>query len=337
MTNINFAKSILMILVVLGHSFAFWTGHWGFGKVAIDSPCLGYFSDWVGSFHVYAFVTISGFIYEYIIETRGGYNSIKVLAYKKARRLLCPYIFTSLLWTIPLTSFFVDIDLSNLVHKFLLGKSPAQLWFLLMLFNVFILFYPIRELVNSSFLFYALVPILYIIGYMFENSSFNFFQIFTGMKFLFFFTLGHFLYKYRTVFFNDKRISLSNLKFLIFLLALNLYAYFLYLSDVLGFKTLLLLFLNIEGSIAVMSILMLLGNRVDPYNKIYKTIKDNNFAIYLLHQQIIYFSLYFFNGYIFPYAHAILNFVISSFLSLLISIYLRRYKYVRLYVFGERN
>ena len=206
-----------------------------------------------------------------------------------------------------------------------------------MLFNVFILFYPIRELVNSSFLFYALVPILYIIGYMFENSSFNFFQIFTGMKFLFFFTLGHFLYKYRTVFFNDKRISLSNLKFLIFLLALNLYAYFLYLSDVLGFKTLLLLFLNIEGSIAVMSILMLLGNRVDPYNKIYKTIKDNNFAIYLLHQQIIYFSLYFFNGYIFPYAHAILNFVISSFLSLLISIYLRRYKYVRLYVFGERN
>jgi len=71
MNNINFARTVLIILVILGHSLIFWTGSWVFDNIAIQAPILGHISNWIGTYHTQALTAISGFTYEFIIE-KGG-------------------------------------------------------------------------------------------------------------------------------------------------------------------------------------------------------------------------------------------------------------------------
>ena len=59
----RFIKTILMILVILGHCMAFWSGEWFTGNPCISSKGLKYLYGWINSFHVYAFTLISGYIY----------------------------------------------------------------------------------------------------------------------------------------------------------------------------------------------------------------------------------------------------------------------------------
>ena len=61
--NCRFTKTILMILVILGHCMAFWSGTWFTENPSIPSTGLKYLYGWINSFHVYAFALISGFIY----------------------------------------------------------------------------------------------------------------------------------------------------------------------------------------------------------------------------------------------------------------------------------
>ena len=56
--NCNFAKTILMILVVLYHSLVFWKGNWFTANPTSTSVILGTLADWLNSFHIYAFVLI---------------------------------------------------------------------------------------------------------------------------------------------------------------------------------------------------------------------------------------------------------------------------------------
>ena len=57
---------------------------------------------------------------------------------KKARRLLVPYAFVCLVWAVPWWVALFGPD--RVAEKYVLGDSPSQLWFLLMLFWVFAMF-----------------------------------------------------------------------------------------------------------------------------------------------------------------------------------------------------
>lgn len=72
MNNVDFARSFLIILVVLGHSLAHWTGNWFFGDIGTGAPILGHISNWIGTYHTAALTAVSGLTYEYIVEKRGG-------------------------------------------------------------------------------------------------------------------------------------------------------------------------------------------------------------------------------------------------------------------------
>lgn len=334
MNNASFAKSILMILVILGHSFAPWTG-WGHVPVAVEAPNLGHFANWFGTFHTYAFTLLSGFIYEYLIDKRGGYNSFGVLLTKKMQRLIIPFVAFSVLWVIPLTSYFVDIDSHYILNKFVLGKSPAQLWFLLMLFNVFVLFYPIRKLIEKSKLFYVIIPGLYVLGFFYAGSSYDFYQIFTSMKYLALFTVGHLMYKYRAALFGGCNYSLSHIIPILILVITHIVAYIIYLQQIPGITALLWIFLNFEGSIAFVALLLYVGDRINVENKFIRALQGNSFVMYLLHQQLIYYVIYYFNGMVCPVLNGLLNFTISFVLSMIISIILRQSRFVRIFCLGE--
>lgn len=69
--NCRFLKIILMILVILGHACAFWSGHWFTENPAIKSEGLALIYSWVNSFHIYAFALVSGYIFAFKVM-RGG-------------------------------------------------------------------------------------------------------------------------------------------------------------------------------------------------------------------------------------------------------------------------
>lgn len=61
--NCNFVKTILMLLVIFGHACAFWTGGWFTEIPTTQSKGLNFICTWIGSFHIYAFVLVSGYIF----------------------------------------------------------------------------------------------------------------------------------------------------------------------------------------------------------------------------------------------------------------------------------
>ena len=69
--NCRFLKTILMILVILGHACAFWSGHWFTENPAIQAEGLALLYSWVNSFHIYAFALVSGYIFTFKVM-RGG-------------------------------------------------------------------------------------------------------------------------------------------------------------------------------------------------------------------------------------------------------------------------
>lgn len=73
--NCNFSKTVLMILVAFYHAIDFWTGTWFTRNPVFESKFLGLLAEYIGSFHIYAFALVSGYIFAYKI-TVGGIQSL---------------------------------------------------------------------------------------------------------------------------------------------------------------------------------------------------------------------------------------------------------------------
>ena len=137
----NFAKTVLMLFVVLCHSAAFYAGNWfTVCPASATNTLLGTLATWLGTFHVQGFTLISGYIYYYIKNEKKGYQDFSKYITNKFKRLLIPYISISLFWVIPFGILFYSYGSVDILIKYVLGESPSQLWFLLMLFNVFVIY-----------------------------------------------------------------------------------------------------------------------------------------------------------------------------------------------------
>lgn len=140
--NCDFAKTIFMLLVVLGHSSRFWNGDWFTycAPVLKISVLLKMMSVWLGSWHIYAFALVSGYLFYYLRYERNKYSEFIPFLQKKIQRLLIPAYFVGLIWIIPVNTYFWGDWVRNSI-KFISGASPSQLWFLFMLFDVFMMAY----------------------------------------------------------------------------------------------------------------------------------------------------------------------------------------------------
>ena len=127
-------KTVMMLIVILYHSCAMWMGGW-FAEPANPSAAIGLFAKWLNTFHVPVFVFASGYLYAFLKVETTRYASASLVLKKKARRLLVPYVFVSIVWAIPFWAYFNGTE--AVAAKFLLAGSPSQLWFLVMLFVLF--------------------------------------------------------------------------------------------------------------------------------------------------------------------------------------------------------
>ena len=71
--NCNNVKAILMIIVVLCHCMSIYSKDgWGPCAPAVKSDFFDWFAAWLGTFHVYGFTLISGYIFYYVKFDGGG-------------------------------------------------------------------------------------------------------------------------------------------------------------------------------------------------------------------------------------------------------------------------
>lgn len=337
----SLAKSLLMILVVLGHSCLFFGGSWisTLSPVIANKP-LGYFAMWLNSFHIYAFVLISGYLFYYlkfeILNPK--YHNIHLLIVNKAKRLLVPLIAFSVLWIIPLSfAFGVFNENTDIMKKFFLGYSPSQLWFLLMLFWVFILAYVLSSLwAERTYLGLLITLAIYGAGIVGSSLAGTFFQFFPACIYLFLFFIG-FKIRQKDAF-QNLLLKIPILVYIfidvslfVFLSQANQYDFYLK-NVVLVLGNMLL---HVWGGAGAFIVLFKLLQKIKTIQLIAQRMQKYSMPVYLLHQQIIYAVIVLANGYINPCVHALLNFVVSIALSVAISEFLLRFRLSR-FLMGEK-
>lgn len=326
--NCSFIRTILMLSVVFYHSCVFWTGGWfKVCKPVYESDFLLLLSRLLNSFHVYCFVLVSGYLFYFLKFEKGKYITYKDLLKKKSLRLLVPYFAVCFLWVAPITTYLYGYRINEVVKSFVLGCSPSQLWFVLALFWIFALVWPISGLLRKNNIFCIIsVLILFMLGVVGCKFSANFFCFFTGLQYTIYFVLGFKLRQYDGG--KSQRIKWYYLVLLfLFLFVLNMVVDF----DLMSIFVELLM--HVVGSVAVFAALQELSKRVNwKSNKNIILLNKYSMAIYLIHQQLIYYIILIFNGAINPIMNALVNFVLSITISCILSWVLSNNRLTRLMI-----
>lgn len=288
-------KAAMMLFVVVYHSCVMWKGEGWFSEPAIECPQLGTFSTWLSTFHVPMFIFASGYIHSYLRrETKHYGNIISVLA-RKTKRLIIPYTLVSLLWAIPMYCLFFGSR--NLIEKFLLMKSPSQLWFLPMLFWQFVVIEVIWHfkpsiLKRPTLLFSIIAIVISLESSIIFHLTGGVFQIASACQYFVIFYAGWAFRAARTERF--WRLSAS----IIVLIELTLFAawYLLSIHEGIIFalgEHILSPIVRLAGCAMVLSVAGKFRNVSS--GRVRKRLERNSFGIYLFHQQLVWIILYFLN------------------------------------------
>ncbi len=332
--NCTFIKTTLMITVILYHSCLFWRGNWLDSPPIIESRFLALLSQWLGTFHIYAFTLVSGYIFAFKMS-KGEYNNYRNFIVKKTKRLIVPYVFTAVLWVIPISVYFFDWDIPYIINKFVLCTGPSQLWFLWMLFDVFLIMYPLWNLMTQNICLKGgtIAILFWIIGNIGIRILPNVFCIWTACTYIPFFYIGMVI---RLKWEKQKPLMVEKIHWSVFFTAnVILFAVNLFVKNQIGMIWKLIgaginFLLDLTGAVMAFVILNNIANKVNWINnKVYKTLSLLSMPMYLFHQQIIYFTIAALNGKILPCLNALFNFAAAFIGSLLISNLLVKNKITR--------
>ena len=336
LSGCSFVKTILMILVVFYHSIIYFGGSWFDKSPIYQSQALAILAEWFHSFLMYAFVLVSGYLFYYLKQEKGKYDRFVPFLLNKAKRLLIPYAFICCVWVIPMQWAFLRYDFEVIAQKYIFGISPSQLWFLLMLFFVFLIFYPFSNFFEQhNVLGIVIVGLFYALGLIANRYLPNIYQIATAFMYIPFFWLGFKIRQYGSLWIRKIHA------FIWLILDCVLFAIYKLLTALDGtifalMELCVVFLLHIVGALMAFVILQMISERIPEKNgRLFVTLGKCSMPIYLFHQQIIYISIYFLNGFVHPFLHSIINFVFSILASYLISALLMKFKWSRILI-GEK-
>lgn len=336
--NCNFIKVVLMGFIVLYHSLAMWLPEGWFGTPVEESISFGIIAQWLNSFHIYAFVLISGYIFAYLKFECNKYQNFKGFIKNKAKRLLLPYIFVTIVWLIPWDYAFQTELNRSAVSDYLLALSPSQLWFLWMLFGIFVMAYFLAGVMWRKPLFGLVISlVLYVISIVGGVLLPNIFQIWYACRFMILFFTGMMIRK-------DRNGLIYKIPWFAWIVIdLLLFVLTNYCSEYDGGIVIKLmhigmpLLLHIVGSIMAVTTLNELAGKINfKSNRLYLFFEKNNFMIYLFHQQIIYMVITLLNGKVPSGILVGCNFIFSVLISSLIAVILNRWNLTK-YLLGQKG
>lgn len=334
--NCNFVKTVLMITIILYHSMAFWLPNGWFCQMPVEASwIIGTIAKWLNSFHVYGFVLVSGYIFYALKYENGRYQEYLPFLKNKFCRLIVPYIFTSVVWVIPIYLFYYNVGLNSIISKYVLAESPSQLWFLVMLFDVFALFWPISDFSRTHSCTGAfLVIVLYIIGLVGARLFPNIFQIWTALSFVIFFYLGFVLRKNGIDYLMKVPVALYlSVDIVLFGLQILFDAQGDPISRFLSFgmKQLLHLFGALSSFVVLEKFALHYGTRIP----LFEFCKKHSMVLYLFHQQIIYFVISVGNGRIPNIVLIAANFLVAFFGASVIAVFASQFRLTRFLTTGR--
>ena len=339
--ELDYLKTIGILLVVIGHCTSIYTGGWVFTS-PVNSPIYGLIASYVYTFHVPMLVFVSGAIYYYCRINKEKYSSIKSLIINKFKRLILPFLFVGILYSIPI-KYTIGMAYGNIfsnMKSFILGLNTGHLWYLLMLFNTFIIFYFYEKFILNKKYSIILNLILFSILYISSGFFTNIFKINRAIQYSIFFYLGYefFRSKDKLILKLEKLKSKSILIITPILIAISLVLilvskirlYSIMLSEVFSLINVVIAIVCIP---ICYLIIYLINNRIknkiikEKIDKVFNIIGKYSFNIYLLHEPIIFIVLYFIaRKYINPTILLIMCLSISIFESVLISIIYNKIK-----------
>ena len=342
LNNISLYKCIMLFLVILGHCCIVFNGNnWGgISKIGESALWLGEITNWLSTFHTYAFVFASGFLFSYGRYSQGKYKAAKRDLRKRAQRLLVPYIVISIIWAMPIDKLLLGMGFKQILKNYILVLSAAQLWFLVMLFNVWLFFYIISDFIIK------LPSIVGIIGFVClrllcvwgeqNGLPVGVLGISNSMRYALLFYLGM-LSVFKTV--NKNRYRLQVVTCVVLLLTeiciYTLYKYYMdfYPSEYL--KEIFFIATNVNGVFLSWSVVNCFDcDKLSDY-KYFVCISECSMGIYLLHQQLLYISMRIFNiSWMHPIIFIMLNFTIVIIVSFIMVYYLRKIKLGRIILGG---
>ncbi len=335
--NCTFMKTVLMLLIVVFHSILAWNGSWfSTIKLTYSNAAFEIVSSWLSTFHVYTFACVSGYIFYYCkYEKRAAtYSNFLKFIINKIKRLIVPYYVVAILWVAPAKQFFYPINFKTFFKSYILGEDAEQLWFLLMLFVVFVMAYLSSNFIKKHSIWGIIIcGIAFIIGMVVTAGIPNIFCFRTALQYMPFFYLGFWIRQYGL----GKKIHWE------IWLIINISLFILSRHIVVDSTIKMGIYLIVQFVLHIVSVIFMWGLLQKIATSFYIKIKkskrwrvlaENSMGIYMFHMQIIYFTLYIFNGILIPSIHAIVNFSFAFVISLLITMVLKKYKVTRFLIGG---
>jgi len=290
---IDIVKTLALFFVVLGHAANAYTGEYVINSLRMSS-FFHSLTLYLYSFHIPLFIFASGYIYYYCKKERGKYSNFIELFEKKAKRLLIPFVTVSLLFTLPIrfllgfhpqSQKYLEFMVHNLIYPL------NNLWFLLALFVVFVLFYALEPVVNK--IHWSLSVILFVTIFFVASSPAYYWNIFMTQS-----AFGLLIYFYLGYLFREKKITIGE-KTIFPVICVGVTHFLLFqitLFNRLQFNPNLILAANLVKAVLGILFVLSLCNYAFSRggllkNRYTKMIEKRSFGIYLFHEPIIFLVL----------------------------------------------
>ena len=166
MQYVSVLRVCSMLLIVLYHSMCFYSGTWWHLRSEIV-PLWKVISTPIEIVGLTTFVFISGFLYGYMYLERGKYRNVKSFLLNKFRRLMIPYFFWGILMIVSMPT--VQITWINLF------TGVCHLWFLMMLFEIFVLMVFFNHLImiefSTKYIDFTILIVSFVLLYVWKNIT----------------------------------------------------------------------------------------------------------------------------------------------------------------------
>lgn len=147
--ELDIMKVFGIFLVVFGHVTRMYTPD-GLIQPIEHNGVMQILTKVIYSFHMPLFVFVSGMTFAYVSERKTSYQRFFPFVANKAKRLMIPYFAFAFFWVLPFMVGFGFRDFwPYFFNGILLSFDSRHLWYVWMLFDVFMLFYGMRLLVNK--------------------------------------------------------------------------------------------------------------------------------------------------------------------------------------------
>ena len=317
----------------------FWTGHW-FETIPVAEECapIAYIAKWIQTFSIYGFTLVSGYLYMFKYSSYRT-NGIMIFLTGKIKRLIIPSFFVSTVWIIPILYYFNSIDVKTAIKNYYLAISPSQLWFLWMLFFVFVIIWPVSNImISNRYWGWFIAFISYLVAIVGRKFIPNYFNIWTAFSYVPFFYIGMCLRQKED---NNETIISEKIPYYIWIIVdILLFIIYTFIKKT-GFggehfTNSVKLILNMWGAVMAWLTFQTLGHKVNWRScKPFIRLSESSMPIYLFHQQIIYFVISTLNGRVNPIVNGLINFLVSLLGAFLISTLLMKWKITR-FLIGEK-